>query len=340
MCLRRALREIDEKTKWRESSGEGLQDEVFRRMVARMVGDEKDDSPKRARDEDEALRRARRAAEKPEAKAADIRDAVNPGRLGGRFGFGAPAGSSLVLTGRVVAKKPAWGSVVGPRGATLSGVVVDVGGEEQTTDAEGRFEIPAAEEGESIEVALVGEATVSAALQVVAARAEAAGPVIETAPDYMVLGDTGKIEGRGLVSSAPESVRARLGEQLLPLLAAHDEELVARIPADAPLGEAALVVENELGTSDAFPVTVIALGLSSTDMTLERGARGTLFVHVEGTEERVRLEVANLTPDVISLEGGASVIVQTSGGPDNRAEVSFIGVTPGDYGISARPLKK
>ena len=66
---------------------------------------------------------------------------------------------------------------------------------------------------------------------------------------------------------------------------------------------------------------------------LLRGESTPLALWVEGTEEVVELRLTNTTPAIISLQGGESQVVATSGGADNRVEGTVQGLQPGPFNL-------
>ncbi len=270
--------------------------------------------------------------------------AVSPPAAAAPAGTPVPAGSTLVLTGTVLDGETATGSVVGPQGTTLAGVVVEVDGEKTRTDAAGRFpvHVPAGAVGRAIAVALPGAAGAGASvrLPVVAAphpAAAAAPPRIVDAPAYPAAGERMTLQGSGFRGDPAGSV-VRLGAAEAPVLAATSAEIVATVPSTQPTGPQPLTVSTAAGSSAPVPVQVVRLSLGSTDTELMRGQSGAADLRIEGTADPVDVEVVNHSGDVLRLEGGDRQRVRTGGGPDNRATLHYRGIGPGAWTLSATVL--
>jgi hypothetical protein len=54
---------------------------------------------------------------------------------------------------------------------------------------------------------------------------------------------------------------------------------------------------------------------------------------VAGTTDRVPLEIRNLTPGIVRIEGGETQLVETSGGTPNTVTRSVQGLVRGDFKI-------
>jgi len=78
---------------------------------------------------------------------------------------------------------------------------------------------------------------------------------------------------------------------------------------------------------------VVRVGGSVDRDKLFRGESTPLALWVEGTQDVVELQLTNTTPSIISLEGGESQVVATSGGPDNRVEGMVRGIKPGPFNL-------
>lgn len=281
-------------------------------------------------------------------RADDQRQADDRGGPDDESSYRAPAGSGLVLTGTVVADRPAFLSVVGPTGATLSGVVVEVDGERRVTDERGRIVIPAvsAVAGGTMWARLTtADGAVRSAQATVVPPSSAgltgpsssAPPTVTDVPSYPTRDAPVTIRGEGFGGDF-ETLGVRLGAEPAAVLSASPTELVAQMPAEAPLGTQALTVTTATGDSAPAIVTLVALRLTSEDTTLTRGRKGQATIHVDGTRRSLRLEVASLSPDVIALAGGQTQVVTTSGGDDNRAKIKYRGLSPGTFQITATVL--
>jgi hypothetical protein len=66
-----------------------------------------------------------------------------------------------------------------------------------------------------------------------------------------------------------------------------------------------------------------------------RGQQGKGFIVVYGTTDRLDVRVTNLTPSTVSLKGGQTIMVRTSGGAHNKAKVRYTGGSPGNFLLDA-----
>jgi len=123
-------------------------------------------------------------------------------------------------------------------------------------------------------------------------------------------------------------------EQLL-VLAASSIALVALPNPRTALGKAQLSVEAGGRSLVRTSVTVVALDVTGPTKPLAAGKKGILAIEVNGTDERVVIEVRNLSPDVVSLPQGNVFEVKTSGGKTNVAKIGLSGVKTGNYAVSA-----
>ena len=85
-----------------------------------------------------------------------------------------------------------------------------------------------------------------------------------------------------------------------------------------------------------MPVTLVALEVQAPKKQLAPREKAKLAVRVRGSDQRLAIEVRNLTPEVVELTRGNVQRVTSSGGANNTAEVELKGVRPGDFSVSAR----
>jgi hypothetical protein len=250
-------------------------------------------------------------------------------------------GSRLVATGTVVAGEQATITVVDPQGAVLSGVVVDIEGqdEELTTDSDGRITLTIPENVPSILWSL--RDLPDAPLVETPVESLPAGwnpaqpPVISDAPHYPQVGSDLTIQGGPFDGDATGNTVA-VGDEELEVHACTPTEIVASTPSDwAPGDQGPLTVTTAQGTSQPWDLTVVGIGFESGDTKLKRGQKGTGLIVVHGTTDRLQLRITNLTPGIISLKGGETITVRTSGGAKNGAKIQYTGVSPGNFSLNA-----
>ncbi|HEY7216227.1 MAG TPA: hypothetical protein VIC28_16515 [Thermoanaerobaculia bacterium] len=250
----------------------------------------------------------------------------------------APAGSRIILAGSVVAEEEATLTVVGPQGQRLSGVVVDLNGEPETTGGDGRVifavgstlgllraSLPSIPDHPGVEVPVVSAPP---------ATLDSGPPAIEHVSRFPAAGSELPIAGQGFAGDAAGNT-VTAGRRDLPVLAASPTGLVVATPADALGDLGPLVVTTDAGSSEPIAVTFVRLRLEGGRARLARGQSSVRRVFVEGTQEPVPLRITNLSPAIVHLEGGEAVAVATSGGKANAAQVRLTGVVPGDFQLNA-----
>lgn len=269
-------------------------------------------------------------------KGSDIGEFHGPEAVSAPAGA-APEGSRVTLTGTVVEGQPAVASAVGPGGAVLTGVVVEVNGERKTTDEKGRvaFLVPAG--AAALMVAFAGTPAAGPAYRsrVVPASGRPGAPAIQAATKYPSAGGELVIAGSSFAPQ-PGETTVWLGERELPVLAASPVELVASVPLDAPLGNpGSLRVRTPAGESNVVTVQVVRLRLDASRTRLIRGQRGKAEVVIEGTADSVPVTVTNASPTVVSMPGGNTRTTTSSGGAPNVVPVEFQTVGSGTFQIEA-----
>lgn len=257
----------------------------------------------------------------------------------------APAlpGARVVLTGTVVGGEQATLAVVGPQGQRLSGVVVDVDGEEHVSDAEGRvaFAVPVALTSLRIALSSLPDRP-PIEIPVVDLPAESltgAPPRVGEVPRYPTSGGDLTISGGGFDGDATGNT-VRVGDRQLDVLASSPTGLVTAIPPDVLGDVGSLIVTTENGDSAPIEVIFVRFGLAGDQTVLTRGQSALRQVVVEGTTDPVPLQVTNLTPSVVRMEGGETSTATTSGGTPNQAEIRITGVTRGDFELAAAVVPK
>jgi tetratricopeptide (TPR) repeat protein len=252
-------------------------------------------------------------------------------------------GARVVLTGTVVGGEEATLAVVGPQGQRLSGVVVDVDGEEHVTGADGRVAFAVAAALGTLRVAIpsLGDGP-TVVVPVVGPPPESlteSPPRVGRVPRYPTSGGDLPISGGGFDGEATGNV-VRVGDRELDVLASSPTGLVAAIPPDFLGDLGPLVVSTANGDSAPVELTFVRFGLAGDRTVLTRGQSAVRGVVVEGTSEPVPLRITNLTPSVVRMEGGDTLTTTTSGGTPNQAEIRITGVTRGDFELAAAVAPK
>ncbi len=244
-------------------------------------------------------------------------------------------GATIVLPRQVVAGRPAMLAVLDAQGVLLPGAAVEFrGGEKVTTDATGRATFSAPAEA-GVFVAQYGSARSSAAV-VLPAENPPDGVVVNETPLLISLNEPFSVVGSGFRGEL-EGTRAWLGEQPALVLAASPVSLVIQAGPRTPPGATQLVIEAGGRSPGPVPITVVSLEISEQKKQLAPKEKGKLVVVARGSEQRLEIEVRNLTPDVVKLPEGAKVLrTATRGGAENTVEIELEGRRAGDYSVSLR----
>ena len=256
---------------------------------------------------------------------------------GSYVSFTPPAGSRLLLTGTVVADREATATVVDPNGQTLEGVVVEIDGEPHVSDRNGRVVFTAMAAGTTLTAILPhlhGGSPVQASVTESVANVATQAPVIESAPTYATPGEPVTVTGSGFDGVAAGNT-VEIGGQPADVLAASPNELIVTTPQPETYGHQPVTVATENGVSQPADMSVIGISLESVDTNLRRGQKGKARIVVTGADSRVPIRIRNLAPQVVSLRGGETQDVRTSGGRDNGAKIQFTAQNPGTFQIHA-----
>lgn len=241
----------------------------------------------------------------------------------------------MVLARLVVAGHPAMLAVLDAQGALLPGAEVEfLGGAKVTTDATGRATFTAPAEA-GVLVAQCGAAKASTSV-IRPQEPPPDGVQVTESPQLVSLHEPFSVGGWGFRGEA-ESTRAWLGEQPALVLAASPVALVVQASPRTPKGATQLVIEAGGRSPGPMAITVVALEVSAEKKQLAPKEKGKLTVQARGSELRLEVEVRNLTPNVVKLPDGASVLrATTRGGAQNSAEVELEGRRTGDFSVSVR----
>ncbi len=125
--------------------------------------------------------------------------------------------------------------------------------------------------------------------------------------------------------------------QRLTTVSASSRVLNLRIPPDTPPGTYLISGVPGAGFPDSDGVEVLVLVVEGQidQNELLRGQTTAMILRVLGTEDPVSIHLKETT-GVVSLEGGADQVVETSGGPDNHVERRVRAVRPGNFNIVYR----
>ena len=115
--------------------------------------------------------------------------------------------------------------------------------------------------------------------------------------------------------------------------ASSSHVVIHRIPPKTSPGDKMVSGDRGKGFDgdNKHPLTVINIKGAIDRNKLLKGESTPLSLWVEGTEVPITLELSNNTPQIVSLEGGESQEITTSGGAVNKVQKMVHAVSPGDF---------
>ncbi len=248
---------------------------------------------------------------------------------------------NVILPQQLIAGSQATLAVLDANGRLVPGVDLKLSGSGKvTTDGSGRaaFVAPTAPGIFTAEVVENGLTFTTIALplphNVPGSDGKDDGPPQVIFPSIISLHDRFGLDGAGFSGDARLN-RVLLGALPALVLAASPVSLVAVPDPNTAVGAAKLVVGVNGRSSDPASVSIVSLKVTGPGKALAAGEKSALTIAVEGSRERLMIEVRNSSPEVVSLPRGNIQRVTTSGGESNAARIELEGVTPGDYSVSA-----
>jgi hypothetical protein len=240
---------------------------------------------------------------------------------------------SIVLPPRLVAGQPATLAVLGVDGRLADGITVDVGkGQRVKTDKSGRAFFTAPADA----AVLIATAAGNSAAALIDASGAGAGeqgssvaPVVSQVDRFSVCGGG----FRGDVDANRVSIN---GERAF-LLASSPQCIVVLASPRALPGPAKLAIETP-GAQWAAATTLASLHFDPPLPPLVPEKRSKLALHVQGTDQALRVWVVNQTPGVLRFLRGDRQEVLTSGGTQNSAEIEVQAIATGDFSFHGRIL--
>ena len=238
---------------------------------------------------------------------------------------------TIVLPPRVVAGRPATLAALGVDGKLASGVKVEVGDQQLTTDSTGRaiFSAPASAGY------VLAKASGSSFATLVDPPAADPSPTISVAP-AISLHDQFSICGTALSGRADGNL-VKINGQLSLVLAASPECIVVLPGPKVEAGPATISVTTDSAQFTA-KTSVVALAFEAPNPALLPGKKGDLLVRVKGSDAKLRLAVDNQTPGVLRFLRGETQEVVTSGGEENTAAIRVQAVASGTFSFHARVI--
>jgi|HubBroStandDraft_5_1064220.scaffolds.fasta_scaffold03163_3 hypothetical protein len=240
---------------------------------------------------------------------------------------------SIVLPSRLVAGEPATLAVLGVDGRLADGITVDVGkGQRVKTDKSGRAFFTAPTDVTALIVSAAGNSAavlIDAPTTGMGDQAAIVAPVVSQVDRFSVCGGG----FRGDVDANRVSIN---GDRAFVLAASPVCIVVLASPRALP-GPAKLLIETPVGQWTAT-TTLASLHFDPPLPPLTPEKRSKLALHVQGTDQALRVWVENQTPGVLRFLRGDRQEVLTSGGSGNSAEIEVQAVATGDFSFHGRIL--
>ncbi|MHB8753828.1 MAG: hypothetical protein ACYC92_02560 [Candidatus Acidiferrales bacterium] len=233
----------------------------------------------------------------------------------------------------IAAGKPATLAVLLPDGRVAAGVkLVLSNGEGVTTDESGRAHFLGLPDA-GILIARIPGTEICAAADVV--QQMGVGKLeIARAPAIVALKDRFTIHGSGFYGDADRN-RVELDGRSAFVLAASPVELVILASPKTMPGSVPLAVKT--GVSQvSTEITIVDLLGDTIRHSLKPEKKGQLILHVSGTRRQVKLDVQNMSPEIVGFQHGDREHVRTRGGADNSATIEVKGRRAGtfSYGVT------
>lgn len=251
---------------------------------------------------------------------------------------GARQAERVVVPLELLAGQAAFGTVVDAAMQPVEGATVRVDGRRLRTDARGRFDLSTERRpGRQVEVRLLdGDRPVSGRTVHSVGVVDGGDPEqisrLTDVPAYPARGGVVRLDGVGLRVDQ-DDLQVVFGDVGAVPLAGTPRAITVQVPMEIEPGATDLRVTSAAGSTEPVEVRVIDLELRPAETDLVRGEGSRLEVRVIGTEARLPLQVRNETPTVIRLQGGDDQSIETAGGRENRATVTYRGVGEGNWAI-------
>jgi hypothetical protein len=243
---------------------------------------------------------------------------------------------SIVLPPRLVAGQPATLAVLGVDGRLADGITVQVGLDQQVkTDKTGRAFFTAPRNTSVVIATASGNS--AAALVDSEGPSPRPGPIVGpiVAPIVSQL-DEFPICGGGYRGDV-DADRVALNGETAFVLAASPECLVILASPRAIPGPAKISIETP-DAQWAATSTLVSLHFDPPLPPLIPENRSKLVLHVQGSDQALRVSVENNTPGVLRFLQGDRQALLTSGGPRNSAQIEVKAIRTGDFFFHARIL--
>jgi hypothetical protein len=240
---------------------------------------------------------------------------------------------SIVLPARLVSGQPATLAVLGVDGRLAPGIAVQIGNDQRVkTDKTGRASFTTPMGGSVLIASAAGNsaaALVDPDVSTAAAQAPVIAPVVSQPDQFPIC-------GRGFSGDADANHVTLDGDRAFVLAASPECLTVLASPRALP-GPAKIFIETPGGQWTAA-TTLVSLHFDPPLPPLVPDKRSKLALHVQGSDQALRILVENKTPGVLRFLRGDRQELLTSGGAQNSAAVAVQAITTGDFSFHARIL--
>lgn len=234
----------------------------------------------------------------------------------------------IVLPLELVSGQPATLAVLSADGRIVAGVkLVLSNGQLVATDESGRAHFLAPPDA-GILIARIPGTEIRAAADVVH-RPAAKKLEIAMVPAMVALKERFIVTGDGFQGDADRN-QVELDGKPAFVLAASPSELVILASSKTAPGNVQLAVKS--GASEVSAETALVDVLPDTIRdTVSPGKKGKLVLRVSGTTQPVKLNVRNLSPEIVGFKHGVSEHLRTRGGSGNSATLEVKGLRAGEF---------
>jgi len=240
---------------------------------------------------------------------------------------------SIVLPPRLVAGQPATLAVLGVDGRLADGITVDVGkGQRVKTDKTGRAFFTAPTDA----LVLIATAAGDSAAALIDTPTPASGEQGASVSPVVSQVDRFSVCGGGFRGDA-DANRVSINSERAFVLASSPECIVVLASPRALPGPAKISIETP-GAQWTAATTLASLHFDPPLPPLVPEKRSKLALHVQGTDQALRVRVENQTPGVLRFLRGDRQQVLTSGGAQNSAEIEVQAIATGDFSFHGRIL--
>ncbi|HEV2297754.1 MAG TPA: hypothetical protein VGR72_04475 [Candidatus Acidoferrales bacterium] len=240
-------------------------------------------------------------------------------------------GDRIILPLELVAGRPATLGVLTPNGRVEADAKILLSnGDTLITDESGRAHFLAPAKS-GILYAHVQGTEISAASDVRPGEG-AADLQVKAVPRLTRMEGQLRIRGSSFEGDADRN-QVRLGRERAFVLAASPVELVILPPPVSKPGAARLDLEAD---AQIISTQVTLIQVEATPQNILPEKKMKIAIHVFGTEESVRLELHNISPEIVAFAHGNNIGLRTSGGRDNTAKIQAKGLRTGEFSFSIR----